>query len=146
MYWGSVEERKVVVVVFGDGEQKDRLEQDSINFSFGRNRLGHSSIKARHNDAALGTPGPGLCTNIELDGGCGGPFRLKEPCNLAVYQGRVAHQNVVALRVGLVSSRCFHHLSRTVASPAVHSSSPSRNCGMIEGMAIVASGEDPWLL
>jgi len=33
--------------------------------------------------------------------------------------------NVVALRVGLVSSRCFHHPPRTVASPTTHSSSPS---------------------
>jgi hypothetical protein len=37
----------------------------------------------------------------------------------------VAHQNVLPRRVGLVSSRCFHHPPRTVASPTTHSSSPS---------------------
>lgn len=45
---------------------------------------------------------------------------------LGTYLGRVAHENVVALRVGLVSSRCFPHPPRIVALLSTHSLLSSR--------------------
>ncbi len=43
-----------------------------------------------------------------------------------VYSGRVAHENVVALRVRLVSSRCFPYLLYTFALSSIYSYLPSR--------------------
>lgn len=42
----------------------------------------------------------------------------------SIYLGRVAYENVVAHRLGLVSSRRSTHLLRTVALPSIYSNLP----------------------